>query len=288
MGTAIGIRLLGVGHDLCVWNRTPAKTKALAERGASVAATPAEVARQCEAVITVLTDAAAVEAVYRGRDGLLSAEATGKLFIEMSTVRSETPRALGPAVAAKGAALVECPVGGTVGPAREGKLLGFAGGADPDVARARPILEQLCRRLEHVGPLGAGAKMKLAINLPLMVYWQALSEGLTLARPLGLDPERLISIFADSSGGPNVLKVRGGTIAAALKGNPPAEISFDVNLIRKDLRTMLDEARGEGRALPVAAKTLQVLDAAAREGLGSKDCSALMPHWVEHGKDPGA
>jgi 3-hydroxyisobutyrate dehydrogenase-like beta-hydroxyacid dehydrogenase len=83
------------------------------------------------------------------------------------------------------------------------------------------------------------------------------------------------------------LRARGGTIAAALKGNPPAEIAFDVNLIRKDPRTMLDEARGEGRALPVAAKTLQVFDQAAREGLGSKDCSALMPHWVEHGKDPG-
>ena len=75
---------------------------------------------------------------------------------------------------------MECPVGGSVGPASEGKLLGFAGGAEQALARAKPILDQLCRRVQHVGPLGAGATMKPAINLPLMVYWQTLGEALSL------------------------------------------------------------------------------------------------------------
>ncbi|TMH10042.1 MAG: NAD(P)-dependent oxidoreductase, partial [Betaproteobacteria bacterium] len=88
--------------------------------------------------------------------------------------------------------------------------------------------------------------MKLAINLPLLVYYQALGEALSLCRPLGLDPARLIDIFADTSGGPNMLKVRGPAIAAALQGKETTPVTFDVDLIRKDLRTMLDEAKALG------------------------------------------
>ena len=95
----------------------------------------------------------------------------GKLFIEMSTVRPEVEVALAEKVKLKKAAMIDCPVGGTTGPAREGKLFGFVGGEDADVARARPLLDQMCRRAEHVGPVGSGARMKLAINLPLFVYW---------------------------------------------------------------------------------------------------------------------
>ena len=152
MGSAIGARLLELKHEVHVWNRSAARTRPLVEQGAVSAATPAELAGRCDAVLTILTDAAAIDAVYNGRDGLLSGDVRGKLFIEMSTVSSATERALAPAVAAKGAALVECPVGGSTAPARDGKLFGFLGGSEADVARARPIVEQLCRRVEHVGP----------------------------------------------------------------------------------------------------------------------------------------
>ena len=117
--------------------------------------------------------------------------------------------ALADKVRAKGAALVECPVGGSTGPARQGKLIGLMGAEPADAARAKPILEQLCRRIEHCGPVGAGAVMKLTINMPLMIYWQALGEALALCRPLGLDPARVMDLLSDTSGGPNVLKVRG-------------------------------------------------------------------------------
>ena len=169
MGEAIGFRLLDLGHELTVWNRTAEKTKALASAGAKVAVSPAALARAVEIVITILTDDRAIDALYHGPQGLLSGNVAGKLFIEMSTVRPEFEVALGTNMREKGAALVECPVGGTTGPAREGKLFGFAGAADADMARARPLLESLCRRLEHVGPVGAGSRMKLAINLPLFV-----------------------------------------------------------------------------------------------------------------------
>jgi 3-hydroxyisobutyrate dehydrogenase len=96
--------------------------------------------------------------------------------------------------------LIDCPVGGTVGPALGGKLFGFAVGDAGGVARANSILDQLCRRVEHVGAVGAGASMKLAINLPLLVYWQSLGEALALCKPLDLDPARLVDILSDTRG----------------------------------------------------------------------------------------
>src|SRR6266849_4970938 len=200
IGAAIAQRLAGRGHEVKVWNRTAGKARGL---GLEVADSATRLAEVSETLISILTDAAAVESVY---GQLLAGDVKGKLFIEMSTVRPETERRLAEKVRAKGAAFVECPVGGTVGPAKDGKLFGFAGGEAADVARARPLLDQMCRRVEHVGPVGAGASMKLAINLPLMVFWQAFGEALSLCEPLGIDPARLMDIFADTSGGPNVLK----------------------------------------------------------------------------------
>jgi len=226
MGAAIAQRLMNLGHELTVWNRTAEKTQPLAAAGAKVAATPFQAASFSETVITILTDAAAIDTAYHARDGLLSGTVAGKLFIEMSTVRPGTERELSARIREKGAAMIECPVGGTVGPARDGKLFGFVGGEASDVARARPLLEQLCRRIEHVGPVGAGASMKLAINLPLLVFWQAFGEALALCRSLGLEPAKIVDIFADTSGGPNVLKGRAAALAAALQGK-------DVGAIRQ-------------------------------------------------------
>ena len=137
MGGNVAARLMEVGHQVTVWNRTPDKTKPLADAGAKVAATPAEVAAASEAVITMLTDGAAIDAVYNGPNGLLSGDVKGKLFIEMSTVAPKVETDLAPKVRAKGAALVECPVGGSTAPARKGQLLGLMGAEPADAARAQ-------------------------------------------------------------------------------------------------------------------------------------------------------
>src|SRR5436190_22282363 len=283
MGAAVASRLLNAGHAVMVWNRTADKTKALAAAGAVVTATPRELSTAADCIITMLTDAAAIDATYHGSSGLLAGEVRGKLFIDMSTVRPEVEKALAKEVRNKGAALIECPVGGTVGPAKEGKLFGFVGGDDRDVARAKSLLDQLCRRVEHVGAIGAGASMKLAINLPLLVYYQALGEALSLCEPLGLDPVRLMDIFSDTSGGPNMLKLRGPVIAAALQGKETTPVTFDIDLIRKDLRTMIDEAKALGVALPVSSRALECYDAVAREGLGASDATMLPAHWLRRG-----
>jgi 3-hydroxyisobutyrate dehydrogenase len=284
MGSALGERLIDLGHRLTVWNRTADKAKNLLQRGATLAAAPSAVAQAAELTLTILTDAKAIEAVYDGPDGLLSGNVAGKLFVDMSTVAPETIRSLAARVRAKKAALVECPVGGTVGPAREGKLLGMAGGNAADFARARPVLDQLCRRVDLLGPNGTGSAMKLAINLPLAVYWEALGEAVSLVRDAGIAPEKLVEIMADSSGGTNALKNRGPKLAAALKEGPKAEVGFDIDGMRKDLRTMLAVGSAMGVELPVAATALECYEGAAQAGWGNRDASNLVVHRLERAK----
>ena len=283
MGSAIARRLATFDHPLTVWNRTREKAGPLLQEGMAWAQTPRELAAQCDIVLSLLTNEQALDEVYVGKEGLLSPGAEGKLFVEMSTVPPARQREMAKRAAAVHAHYLECPVGGSVGPAREGKLFGFAGGSDEDLARARPVLDQLCRRIEHVGGAGAGATMKLAINLPLMVYWQTLGEALSLVQPLGLDPKRVMDIIADTSAAPAMLKVRGPMIAQALAGQENDAMTVDVATMRKDVGAMLEEGRAHGRKLPLTEETLRSFDRAAQGGLEAADCSQLPAWWLAEG-----
>jgi 3-hydroxyisobutyrate dehydrogenase len=281
MGVGIAARLQEVGHEVTVWNRSADKLKPLTALGIKAAATPAELASSSEVVITVLTDAAAIDAVYGGSQGLLAGNVKGKLFIDMSTVRPETPKALAEKVRAKGAAFVESPVGGSTGPARQGKLLGLVGAEPADFTRAKPILDQLCRRVEHCGPVGSGAVMKFTINLPLMIYWQALGEALALCRDLKLDPVRLMDLISDTSGGANVLKVRGAAIAAKLKGTDTGRVTFDLDGGMKDMRAMIAEGKARGVELPLVERTLVCYEEAKKKGMGGEEVSLMSAYWAK-------
>jgi 3-hydroxyisobutyrate dehydrogenase len=278
MGAAIAARLMEVGHSLTVWNRSAAKAKALVETGAALAATPAELASRAEAVITILTDPAAIDQVYHGADGLLAGDVNGKLFIEMSTVRPDVEIALAAKVRAKGAAFVECPVGGTVGPARQGKLFGFMGAEPADAERAKSILDQLCRRLEHVGLVGNGSLAKFAINMPLMIYYQALGEALAMARPIGLEPERLMDIIADTSGAPTMMKMRAPTVAKMMRGEG-TPVTFDLAGCIKDLQSMQAEGEVRGLSLPLVQTTLACMEESASKGLSGKEAASHSVYW---------
>lgn len=283
MGSAIATRLHSLGHQLTVWNRTRSRARTLLDAGMGWAGSPQELAQGCEVVITMLTDEQALDEVYFSPQGLMSGPVKDKLFIDMSTTGPAKQRQMGARAAAAQAAYLECPVGGSVGPAKEGKLIGFVGGADKDLARARALLDQMCRRVEHVGPHGAGAMMKLAVNLPLMVYWQTLGEALSMIEPLGLDPKRVVDILSESSGGPNMLKVRGGMIAQALAGEKHDMVTVNVATMRKDVRTMLDQGLALKRDLPLTAQALKSFDRAAESGLDAADCTQLPVWWLRQG-----
>jgi 3-hydroxyisobutyrate dehydrogenase len=281
MGSSIAQRLMSVGHDVGVWNRNPAKTKPLTEAGAKLFACPAELVQGCDVVIVMLLNDAATEAVYRGPNGILESKLAGKLVIDMSTVRPDTMKTIGAAVLQQGAAFVECPVGGSTGPAKEGKLFGLVGGSKADVTRAMPVLEQLCRRIEHVGELGSGATMKLAVNLPLLVYWQALGEALTICKPLNLPADRLIDILSDTAGTPTAMKGRGAVIAKVLGGAPLSETAFGLSAAKKDLATAVQFGASIHAELPVTASALACFEEAEAAGLGDADATTVAVRWTQ-------
>jgi 3-hydroxyisobutyrate dehydrogenase len=188
---------------------------------------------------------------------------------------------VGTSVMQQGAAFVECPVGGSVGPAKEGKLFGLVGGTQANVTRAMPLLEQLCRRIEHVGGLGSGATLKLAVNLPLLVYWQALGEALTICKPLNLPADRLIDILSDTAGTPTAMNGRGAIIARVLGGAPLGETAFGVRAAKKDLATAVQFAASIEAELPVAASALACFEQAEAAGLCDADATAISTRWPQ-------
>lgn len=269
-------RFLDAGHTLTVWNRTAAKTEALVARGAQRAGTLAEVTQSSGVVVSILGDDASVKDVYCGDNGLLSGEAGGTLFIDMSTVQPQTSVSIGEAVDAEGADFVEAPVSGTVGPAADGKLLGLMGGNAAAIAQAQPFLDILCRRTIHVGAAGQGALMKLAVNLPLGVYWQAIAEAVALGEAGGLDRKQILETIADSSAALAVL----GLKTPAILGEP-GSVAFDVDSMQKDVLAMLETGSGLGVPLPAASAALMSYSAASAGGLGQQDAVAIVRFMSE-------
>ena len=279
MGGNVALRLMEVGHEVTVWNRSADKAKPLADAGAKVVGSPAEVAAASEAVITMLTDGKAIDDVYNGPKGLLSGDVKGKMFIEMSTVAPKVETDLVPKVRAKGAAMIECPVGGSTAPARKGQLLGLMGAEKADADRVRPLLEQLCRKVEHCGPVGSGAAMKLAINLPLMVAWQAYGEAFAIARSVGWEPKRLLDLFVESNGANNGLKMRADMIVKMMEGKDPGPTTFSIANGVKDLRTMIATGEALGAEMPATKAALASFEEATKKGIGGGDGSQMTVFW---------
>ncbi|TRW99406.1 NAD(P)-dependent oxidoreductase [Paracoccus sp. M683] len=276
MGTAFAHRLIETGHSVRVWNRSPAGAGAAVAAGAEQVADLAALAR-ADVILISLTDAAAVSAVVAG---LADAGIAGRLLIDMSTTLPAEAQAIAAQVAAAGADFVDCPVGGTVAPALKGQLLGMAGGSAAAVQRARPVLDQLCRRVEHVGPVGSGARMKLAVNLPLALYWQTLGEALALLRGSGIAPQTAISLIADSSAGPTVLKNRAQVVIDTLNGTDQPG-TFDIAGLDKDLQLALSLAHAQGIDLPVAQAAAPRYAQALALGLGGFDGASLSRRAAE-------
>jgi 3-hydroxyisobutyrate dehydrogenase len=165
-----------------------------------------------------------------------------------------------------------------VQPALNGQLLGLAGGAAEDVEAARPVLEQLCRRLDHVGPVGAGAAMKLAVNLPLVVYWEAVGEALAIADKAGIDLAQAADILADTSGTIKVAPGRLPRIVDVVKGERPEGAAFSMAGMAKDLRLMSGVAAEQGIAAPVTDAASASYEAAVADGWGERE-GVLLAAW---------
>lgn len=271
MGRAIAERLIETGHTPCLWNRTRAKAEAV--DGAQVFDTPADAAASADIVISILANDAAIETAYDGTGGLCSTDLTGKTVVEMSTISSETACTLDAKVSAKGGQFLECPVGGTIGPARAGQLLGLAAGTDAAFNAAAPVMRNLTRRLEHLGPTGRGAAMKLAINLPLMVYWGAVGEAIALAVGNGVDPALATDILVDSSGAIGAAKKRVPPIHNFLISGNPGATSLNLQNGIKDMKLMEAALKLVGAPSPVVSAARARAEDAAAGGWSDLDTS---------------
>jgi 3-hydroxyisobutyrate dehydrogenase len=286
MGLVMAERLMEKGQSVCVWNRTANKASILVEKGAKQAQTPAQLIDICDIVISMLFDDSAQKAVYEGKNGLLSAGSKTTLIVDMGTMTPDVSMALAKKTNDAGFNFLECPVGGTVAPARAGKLLGMAGGNQVDFDLVKPVLKMLCRRVELVGNVGSGAAMKLAINLPLATYWEALGEALSLAIAGGVGPELAGSMMADSSGAISVATPRIPLIVEAMDEKPSNSGPFDINGVIKDLSLMRKWAKQNGYSIPLADSAHAAYTAAANDGWGANDV-ALIAAW-RYRKNTGA
>jgi 3-hydroxyisobutyrate dehydrogenase len=269
MGSAIAQRLGVRGCEVIGWDQN---SKAMAAQGNRVHAveSPRAVAESADVILSIITEDRGVRRVFTGADGFLAANVAGKLFIEMSTLQPATHRELAPRVAVRGARLIDSPVLGSIPTVREGKLVALVGGEADDVARARCVLDHLTRRVAHIGPNGAGCAMKLAVNLGMAVYLQALAESLALGTSEGLGIDQMLDIFSDAVTATPWLKGK----LPVLKGEP-SDITLDIRTMRKDVLSAIATGARNGVAMPATSGALASLAAAVAGGWGEKDLAEV-------------
>lgn len=272
MGAAMAARLAGAGHQLVLFNRTGSRARELAGQiGGEVAGTAAAAAGEAELVLVSLADDPAVEATYHGPDGLVAGLAPGTVVLESSTVAPATVRALGPVVGERGAVLLDTPVSGSVPVVARGELTVLAGGDPAALDRARPALASFAQRVFHLGPLGAGATVKLAVNSIVYAINQAVSEALVLAEQAGVDRAAAYQVFAGSVAGAPYLDYK----RDAFLDPAAAPVAFTLALVAKDLE-LIGELAGElGARMDLASAGRTLVAEAVAAGYGDRDLSAL-------------
>ena len=272
MGAAMVGTLCRAGVEVVVYNRTRAKADAAAEgTEAAVAATAREAAASAQVVVSSLADDAAVGAAYTGSDGIVAGLQPGAVVCEASTIDPGTVRRLRPLVEDRGASLLDTPVSGSVSTVEAGQLTIMAGGDPAVLERVRPVLDPLAKQILHVGELGAGAVMKLAVNSVLHGLNLALAEALVLAERAGVERSAAYEVFAASAiAAPFVHYKRE---AFEHPGRPP--VAFSLDLVAKDLDLILALAAQAGAPMEQATTNSRVAEAAVAAGLGDHDLSEL-------------
>jgi 3-hydroxyisobutyrate dehydrogenase-like beta-hydroxyacid dehydrogenase len=272
MGAAMAGTLVTAGHQVVLWNRNKRKAESVAdETGATVVDSAREAVSRAEVTLCSLADDAAVRAVYGGPDGLVAGLRPGTVVVESSTIDPQTVRELGPDVAGAGATLLDGPVSGSVPAAASGKLMFMVGGPPDALDAARPVLDVLAASVFHVGELGAGATMKLAVNAVVHAINVTLSESLVLAERSGVERSVAYDVFTASAGGAPFV----GYKRAAFLEPDSAPVAFSLELVLKDLNLIAALADRTGVPMRQAERNMEITRAAVEAGLGDRDMSVL-------------
>jgi 3-hydroxyisobutyrate dehydrogenase len=268
MGGAMARNLMAAGMAVRAWNRTRSRAEGLAERGATVAGTPAEAAAGADVLLTMLSDADAVAAAVEGPGGALSGLGAGAVWAQTATIGEEGTARCAALAAAVGVGFVDAPVLGTRGPAEQGALVVLASGPEALRERVRPIFDAIGSRTMWVGEVGAGTRLKLVTNAWILAVVEGAAESLALAEGLGLDPALLLEAVADGPLDMPYLRVKGGAMIAR-----EFPVDFRLGLAAKDADLVVSATAGRGLDLPLLA-TIRERLARGAERHGDDDLSA--------------
>jgi 3-hydroxyisobutyrate dehydrogenase len=271
MGSGMARNLLEKGHDVMVWNRTPSRMEPLVAAGAVAGVSPADVARRCPVVMMCVSDTPDVDSVLSSEGGLLEGLSEGSLVVDHSTISPAGTMWFSEEVAGRGAAWVDAPVSGGSEGAQRGTLSIMVGGADGDVARARPFMEAFGTTITHVGPVGSGQRVKIVNQILVVVTQLAVSEALLFAQASGLDLEATLEAVKGGAAGSWMLANRGPQMIRR-DWRP----GFTIDLQQKDLRLALQAADAVGSPMPGTGLVFQLYRALQHEGLGDEGNHALV------------
>jgi 3-hydroxyisobutyrate dehydrogenase-like beta-hydroxyacid dehydrogenase len=281
MGGNMAARFLAAGYPVYGEERNRKHADELVHDGLLWRETPREVAEAADIVFTSVPDDAVLELVASGPDGILAGLATGKIWVDMSTVSPHASRELAARVRARGATMLDAPVSGSVPQVQAGTLAIMVGGDEQAYARVESLLRELGSPT-HVGENGQGLVLKLAINISLAVQMLAFAEGLLMAERAGVDRKLAVELMTQSAIGSPMLKAR-----APLVLDLPDEAWFDVRLMQKDLVLALDTARQLHVPLPSAAAADEVLTIARALGYERRDLASLHEVLARVAGEPG-
>ncbi|HTI46185.1 MAG TPA: NAD(P)-dependent oxidoreductase [Casimicrobiaceae bacterium] len=272
MGGPMARNLARKGHALTVLDMNPRAVQSLVEAGAKAAKTPKDVAAASEIVITMLPDAPDVERVALGADGIAAGIRAGSVYIDMSTIDPATTRRVGDAIAARGASMIDSPVGKTADAAVAGTLTLMVGGAPDVVARCRPVLDCMGTDFFHCGALGAGQTMKLINNLLATAINEACVEALVTGTKAGLTLDTMVSVLRTTVAWNRQLEMN--MPKRSLLGD--FQPGFMMKLAHKDCRLALQMTESLGVPAPVGRAALASLTEGIDHGLQDHDVGALL------------
>ncbi len=278
MGRPMALNLVKAGHVVRGFDLSPAACTASADAGLAVAASAQAAVAGADVVITMLPAGKHVLDAYSGSMNLLGVASKGALFIDCSTVDIASARAASAAALAAGMLSVDAPVSGGVGGAAGATLTFMVGGEDGAFAKAKPILEQMGKKIVHCGGAGTGQAAKICNNMILGVSMIGVSEAFVLAKKLGLSNEALFDVASTSSGqcwSLNTYCPVPGPVPTS-PANRDYAPGFAVDLMLKDLRLSQEASRASGAATPMGAAAAQLFELFAAQGHGGLDFSAIV------------
>jgi len=277
MGGPMAGHLARAGVALTAYNRTAAKAQAwAAKHGARCARTPAAAAEGADIVIACVGNDNDVREVTSGSDGAFRAMCRGAIFVDHTTASATVAEELSAAARERGLEFLDAPVSGGQSGAEQGVLTVMVGGDAGAFERARPVISHYARAVTLMGPSGAGQKTKMVNQICVAGVVQGLAEGLAFALHAGLDAKRVIEVISKGAATSWQMENRGNTMV-----DGKFDFGFAVDLMRKDLRITMDEARVNGAQLPSTALIDQFYAKLQRDGGGRLDTSSLIKLLVE-------